>query len=171
MYKKKPIPVECPSASFDEKIKELGDWRGKMLAKVREIIHAADPEIVEEWKWVKPTNPGIPVWSHGGIVCTGETYKNHVKLTFANGAALKDPSGLFNSSLDGNVRRAIDIHEGDKVDEAALKDLIRAAVALNLVKNPRKMAVYQARPARASRNTDGRAGSGSAKADFRSERV
>jgi hypothetical protein len=171
MYKKKPIPVECASASFDEKIKELGDWRGKMLAKVREIIHAADPEIVEEWKWVKPTKPGIPVWSHGGIVCTGETYKNHVKLTFANGAALKDPSGLFNSSLDGNVRRAIDIHEGDKVDEAALKDLIRAAVALNLVKNPRKMAVYQARPARASRNTDGRAGSGSAKADFRSERV
>jgi len=117
---------------MDEKIKELGDWRGKMLAKVRQIIHEADPEIVEEWKWVKPTSPGTPVWSHGGIVCTGETYKNVVKMTFAKGAALKDPSGLFNSSLDGNVRRAIDIHEGDKVDEAALKDLIRAAVALNL---------------------------------------
>src|SRR5205823_4989196 len=102
---------------------------------VRGIIHAADPEIVEEWKWVKPTNPGTPVWSHGGIVCTGETYKNVVKMTFAKGAALKDPSRLFNSSLDGNVRRAIDIHEGDKVDEAALKDLIRAAVALNLKGN------------------------------------
>ncbi len=120
------------SASIDEKIKELGDWRGKTLAKVREIIHAADPEIVEEWKWVKSTSPGTPVFSHGGIVCTGETYKNAVKMTFAKGSALKDPSGLFNSSLDGNVRRAIDIHEGDKVDEAALKDLIRAAVALNL---------------------------------------
>ena len=124
--------MESASALIDEKIKELGDWRGKTLAKVREIIHAADPEIVEEWKWVKPTNPGTPVWSHGGIVCTGETYKNAVKMTFAKGAALEDPSGLFNSSLEGNVRRAIDIHEGDKVDEAALKDLIRAAVALNL---------------------------------------
>jgi len=120
------------SASIDDKIKELGDWRGKTFAKVRGIIHQADPEIVEEWKWVKPTNPGTPVFSHGGIVCTGETYKNVVKLTFAKGAALKDPSGLFNSGLDGNVRRAIDIHEGDKIDEAALKDLIRAAVALNL---------------------------------------
>jgi hypothetical protein len=129
---KKPVPVQSASALFDEKIKGLGDWRGKTLAKVRAIIHAADPEIVEEWKWVKPTNPGTPVWSHGGIVCTGETYKNAVKMTFAKGAALEDPSGLFNSSLDGNVRRAIDIHEGDKVDEAALKDLIRAAVALNL---------------------------------------
>jgi hypothetical protein len=124
--------VESASAFIDEKIKELGDWRGEALAKVREIIHAADPEIVEEWKWVKPTNPGTPVWSHGGIVCTGETYKDHVKMTFAKGAALEDPSGLFNSSLEGNVRRAIDLHEGDKVDEAALKDLIRAAVALNL---------------------------------------
>ena len=124
-------PVESASAFIDEKIKELGDWRGKTLAKVREIIHEADPEIVEEWKWVKPTSPGTPVFSHGGIVCTGETYKNVVKMTFAKGAALQDPSGLFNSSLDGNVRRAIDIHEGDKVDEAALKDLIRAAVALN----------------------------------------
>jgi hypothetical protein len=122
---KKPIPVS--SAFIDEKIKELGDWRGKMLAKVRGIIHQADPEIVEEWKW-----RGTPVFSHGGIVCTGETYKNVVKLTFAKGAALEDPSGLFNSSLDGNVRRAIDIHEGDRVDEAALRDLIRAAVALNL---------------------------------------
>jgi hypothetical protein len=125
-------PAESASASIDQKIKELGDWRGKTLAKVREIIHAADPEIVEEWKWVKPTSPGTPVFSHGGIVCTGETYKNVVKMTFAKGAALKDPAGLFNSSLDGNVRRAIDIHEGDKLDEAALKDLIRAAVALNL---------------------------------------
>ena len=124
--------MESASALIDEKIKELGDWRGKTLAKVREIIHKADPEIVEEWKWAKATSPGTPVFSHGGIVCTGETYKNVVKMTFAKGAALKDPAGLFNSSLDGNVRRAIDIHEGEKVDEAALKDLIRAAVALNL---------------------------------------
>jgi hypothetical protein len=123
---KKPVPVESASALIDEKIKELGGWRGKTLAKVREIIHEADPEIVEEWKW------GTAVWSHGGIVCTGETYKNAVKMTFAKGAALEDPSGLFNSSLDGNARRAIDIHEGEKLDEAALKDLIRAAVALNL---------------------------------------
>ncbi|MGA9965053.1 MAG: DUF1801 domain-containing protein [Terriglobales bacterium] len=120
------------SAFIDERIKELGDWRGKMLAKVRGIIHEADPEIVEERKWVKATSPGTPVFSHGGIVCTGETYKNVVKITFAKGAALKDPAGLFNSSLEGNVRRAIDIHESDKVDEAALRDLIRAAVALNL---------------------------------------
>src|SRR3984893_11480917 len=119
-------------AIINARIKELGDWRGKMLAKVREIIREADPEIVEEWKWVKATSPGVPVFSRGGIVCTGETYKNVVKMTFAKGAALKDPSGLFNSSLDGNVRRAIDIHEGDKVDEVALKNLIRAAVALNL---------------------------------------
>ncbi len=118
--------MESASALIDEKIKELGDWRGKTLAKVRKIIRGADPEIVEEWKW------GAPVWSHGGIICTGETYKNVVKLTFPKGASLKDPSGLFNSSLDGNVRRAIDIHEGDKIDEAALKDLVRAAVALNL---------------------------------------
>ena len=128
----KTVPMESASALLDEKIKKLGDWRGKTLAKVREIIHDADPEIVEEWKWVKPTSPGTPVFSHGGIVCTGETYKNVVKMTFAKGAALKDPAGLFNSSLDGNVRRAIDIHEGNKVDEAALKELIRAAVALNL---------------------------------------
>jgi len=128
----KPIPVVSASAFIDEKIKELKDWRGKTLATVREIIHEADPDILEEWKWVKPTTPGTPVFSHGGIVCTGETYKNVVKMTFAKGAALKDPSGLFNSSLEGNVRRAIDIHEGDKVNEAALKDLIRAAVALNV---------------------------------------
>ena len=124
---KKPVPAESASASIDQRIKELGDWRGKMLAKVRKIIHQADPEIVEEWKWM-----GTPIFSHGGIVCTGETYKNAVKMTFAKGAALKDPSGLFNSSLEGNVRRAIDIHEGDKVDKAALKKLIRAAVAFNL---------------------------------------
>ena len=119
--------MESASALIDEKIKELADWRGKTLAKVREILHQADPEIVEEWKW-----RGTPVWSHGGIVCTGETYKKVVKMTFAKGAALKDPSGLFNSSLEGNVRRAIDIHEGDKIDAPALKALIRAAVALNL---------------------------------------
>jgi hypothetical protein len=125
-------PGELASARIDEKLIELGDWRGKMLARVRAIIHEADPEIVEEWKWAKATTRGTPVFSHGGIVCTGETYKNIVKMTFAKGAALPDPSGLFNSSLEGNVRRAIDIHEGDKVNEAALKDLIRAAVALNL---------------------------------------
>src|SRR5215831_14914087 len=139
--------MESASAFIDEKIKQLGDWRGKMLAKVRGIIHEADPEIVEEWKWVKPSSPGTPVFSHGGIVCTGETYKNVVKITFARGAVLKDPSGLFNSSLDGNVRRAIDIHEGDKIDEAALKDLIGAAVSLNL-------------KAGASRSPDERAASG-----------
>jgi hypothetical protein len=124
---KEPVLMESASAFIDEKIKELGDWRGKTLSKVREVIHKADPEIVEEVKW-----RGTPVFSHSGIVCTGETYKSAVKLTFAKGAALDDPSELFNSSLDGNVRRAIDIHEGDKIDEAALKDLIRAAVALNL---------------------------------------
>ncbi|HEY6128647.1 MAG TPA: DUF1801 domain-containing protein [Candidatus Acidoferrum sp.] len=129
---KKSAPIESASRRIDEKIKELGDWRGNTLAKVREIVHEADPEIVEEWKWAKPKSPGTPVWSHSGIVCTGETYKNVVKMTFAKGAALKDPAALFNSSLEGNVRRAIDIHEGDKFDEAALKDLIRAAVVLNL---------------------------------------
>src|ERR1700722_19413216 len=123
----KAVHAGSASALIDEKIEELGDWRGKMLARVRGIIHDADPEIVEEWKW-----RGTPVWSHGGIVCTGETYKEVVKMTFAKGAALKDPSGLFNSSLDGNVRRAIDIHEGDKINESALKELVRAAVALNL---------------------------------------
>jgi hypothetical protein len=134
---KRSIPVESASASIDDKINELSDWRGKTLARVREIIHAADPEIVEEWKWAKATSPGTPVWSHGGIVCTGETYKNVVKMTFAKGASLNDPSGLFNSSLEGNVRRAIDIHEGDKIDEAALKDLVRAAVAFNLQGKPK----------------------------------
>src|SRR5271166_5774519 len=133
---KKTVPVESASAFIDEKIKELGDWRGKMLAKVRATIHAADPEIVEERKWARATSPGTPVFSRGGIVCTGETYKSVVKMTFAKGAALPDPAGLFNSSLDGNVRRAIDIHEGEKINEKALKDLIRAAVALNL--NPPK---------------------------------
>src|SRR5271165_4609735 len=129
---KKSVPAESASAFIGERIKELGDWRGKTLAKVRAIIHAADPEIVEERKWVKATSPGTPVFSRGGIVCTGETHKSVVKMTFAKGAALPDPKGLFNSSLEGNVRRAIDIHEGDKINEAALKDLIRAAVALNL---------------------------------------
>ena len=129
---KKTVAVESASASIDAKINELGDWRGKTLARVRAIILKADPEIVEEWKWAKATSPGVPVWSRGGIVCTGETYKNAVKLTFAKGASLDDPAGLFNSSLDGNVRRAIDIREGEKINEAALKTLIRAAVALNL---------------------------------------
>jgi len=124
---KKRVAVESASAFIDAKIKDLGDWRGKALAHVRKVLHEADPEIVEEVKWM-----GTPVWSHGGIVCTGETYKKVVKMTFAKGATLQDPAGLFNSSLDGNVRRAIDIHEGDKVNEAALQDLIRAAVALNL---------------------------------------
>lgn len=119
--------MESAAVLIDQRIKELGDWRGKMLAKVRGIIHEADPNIVEEWKWM-----GTPVFSHGGIVCTGETYKSVVKLTFAKGAALKDPEGLFNSSLEGNVRRAIDIREGEKINEAALKELVRAAVALNL---------------------------------------
>jgi hypothetical protein len=129
---KKSVPAESASTQIDAKIGALGDWRGSTLAKVREIIHKADPEIVEEWKWAKATSPGTPVFSRAGIVCTGETYKNAVKLTFAKGASLDDPSGLFNSSLEGNVRRAIDIHEGDKINEAALKNLIRAAVALNL---------------------------------------
>ena len=125
-------PIESGSPVIDARINELKDWRGQTLAKVREIIHKADPEIVEEWKWVKATSPGVPVFSHDGIVCTAETYKNAVKMTFAKGASLKDPSHLFNSSLEGNVRRAIDIHEGEKINEAALKDLIGAAVALNV---------------------------------------
>jgi hypothetical protein len=124
---KKAVGAESASALIDARIKDLGDWRGKMLARLRGIIHEADPEIVEEWKFM-----GTPVFSHGGIVCTGEAYKSVVKMTFAKGAALKDPARLFNSSLDGNVRRAIDIREGEKVDEAALKNLIRAAVELNL---------------------------------------
>ena len=142
-YMKRPVPVEPASALIDEKIKDLGDWRGKTLAKVRAIIHAADPEIVEEWKW-----RGTPIWSHGGIVCTGETYKTVVKMTFPKGAALKDPAGLFNASLGGNARRAIDIHEGDTVDVAALTDLIRAAVALNLKGKSKP------KPRRASKRVD-----------------
>ena len=123
--------MDSASAILDARIKELNDWRGTTLARVRAIIRKADPQIVEEWKWVKPTSPGTPVWSHGGIVCTGETYKSVVKMTFAKGASLPDPAKLFNSSLEGNTRRAIDIHEGDKIDEKALKALIRAAVTLN----------------------------------------
>src|SRR5262249_335274 len=126
------------SKNIDSRISDLADWRGQTLQKVRRLIKEAHPEIAEEWKWVKPTNPGTPVWSHNGIICTGETYKDKVKLTFAKGASLKDPSGLFNSSLDGNVRRAIDIHETDQIDEAAFTDLIRAAVALNLKSLPRR---------------------------------
>jgi hypothetical protein len=122
------------SKQIDEKIKELGDWRGQTLSKVREIIKDADPEIVEEWKWAKATSPGTPVWSHNGGICTGETYKSVVKLTFFKGASLKDPAGLFNSSLEGKVRRAIDIKEDEEIDEAALKNLVREAVALNLKK-------------------------------------
>jgi hypothetical protein len=130
---KKTVAVESASAIIDEKINELADWRGKTFARVRKIIHDADPEVVEELKW-----RGTPVWSHAGIICTGETYKKIVKLTFAKGAGLDDPSGLFNSSLEGNVRRAIDIHEGDKLNEAALKKLIRAAVALNLASKSKR---------------------------------
>ena len=118
-----------PSQLIDARIKELGDWRGKMLSRLRTLVKEADPEVVEEWKW-----RGVPVWSHDGLICTGESYKNVVKMTFAKGAALKDPSGLFNSSLDGNTRRAIDFHEGEKIDEKALKTLIRAAVTLNKAK-------------------------------------
>lgn len=119
------------SKLIDKRIRELGDWRGKTLSKVRGIINEADPDIVEEWEWVKPTNPGTPVWSHNGGICTGESYKNVVKLTFFKGAALNDPSGLFNSSLDAKVRRAIDIKENDEINEGALKNLIREAVGLN----------------------------------------
>ena len=123
---KKSGSQESPSQLIDARIKELGDWRGKMLSQLRSLVKQADPEVVEEWKW-----RGVPVWSHDGMICTGETYKNVVKLTFAKGAALRDPSGLFNSSLEGNTRRAIDFHEGEKVDEKALKALVRAAVDLN----------------------------------------
>ena len=127
------VESENASQRIDARIAELGDWRGKTLARVRKLIHQADPDVVEGVKW-----RGVPVWSHDGIVCTGETYKNHVKMTFAKGASLDDPKGLFNSSLDGNTRRAIDLHEGDEIDEAALKALIRAAVALNTTKKARK---------------------------------
>jgi hypothetical protein len=123
---------ESPSELISERIAEFGDWRGDMLLRVRKMIKEADPEVVEEWKWRKASNPGTPVWSHSGGICTGETYKNKVKLTFFRGAALEDPSGLFNASLGGKVRRAIDIHEGDEIDESAFKDLICAAVSLNL---------------------------------------
>src|SRR5437763_6480072 len=122
---------QSPSELISKRIGELGDWRGKTLNRMRTLIKDADPDVVEEWKWVKPTNPGTPVWSHGGIICTGESYKEVVKLTFAKGASLKDPARLFNSSLDGNVRRAIDIHEGDKVDASAFEALVRQAVAVN----------------------------------------
>ena len=120
------------SEQISERIRELGDWRGETLSSVRELIKEADPEIVEEWKWAKSSSPGTPVWSHNGLVCTGETYKNVVKLTFFRGASLKDPSALFNSSLDGKVRRAIDVREGEEIDEPAFKELIHEAVALNL---------------------------------------
>ena len=135
---KKSDASESASERISERIAELGDWRGETLGRMRKLIKAADPDVIEEWKWAKATSPGTPVWSHDGIICTGESYKNVVKLTFARGASLKDPARLFNASLDGNVRRAIDIHEGDKVDEAALKDLIRAAVALNLKDKSRR---------------------------------
>jgi hypothetical protein len=124
---------DSPSRLIDARIKELGDWRGETLARVRSLIKAACPDVVEEWKW-----GGVPVWEHAGIICTGETYKAVVKLTFANGASLEDPSGLFNSSLEGNMRRAIDIHQGDKINERALKNLVRAAVDYNQAKNPKK---------------------------------
>jgi hypothetical protein len=122
---------KTPSEMIDARIEELGDWRGRTLARLREVIRQADPDVVEEWKWVKPSSGGTPVWSHGGGICTGEVYKSVVKLTFFKGASLPDPAGLFNASLEGKVRRAIDVREGEKVDEDALKDLIRAAVALN----------------------------------------
>jgi hypothetical protein len=133
MKKSPSKKTESPSELIDARIEHLGDWRGEMLSRLRILIKEADPEMIEERKWKKASNgmAGVPVWSHNGIVCTGETYKKAVKMTFANGASLKDPSGLFNSSLEGNVRRAIDFHEGDKLDEKALKALIRAAVALN----------------------------------------
>ena len=122
---------QSASELISKRIGELGDWRGKTLGRMRQLIKEADPDVVEEWKWVKPTKPGTPVWSHDGIICTGESYKSVVKLTFAKGASLKDPARLFNSSLDGNVRRAIDIHEGEEVDESAFKALVRQAAALN----------------------------------------
>ena len=128
-------PAQSASALISERIAELGDWRGKTLGRMRTLIKAAVPDIVEEWKWVKPTKPGTPVWSHDGIICTGESYKSVVKLTFAKGASLNDPARLFNSSLDGNVRRAIDIHEGEVVDESAFKALVRQAAALNSSKS------------------------------------
>jgi hypothetical protein len=131
MKKSATTTNESPAGQIDARIKELGDWRGKTLSRLRALIKQADPEVIEEWKWAKASSPGVPVWSHDGIICTGETYKSAVKLTFAKGASLKDPSHLFNSSLEGTTRRAIDFHEGDDIDEDAFKALIRAAVALN----------------------------------------
>ena len=132
---KKPAePTHSASARIDERVRELDDWRGAVLKRMRALIHAADPEVVEEWKWQKATSPGTPVWSHDGGICTGESYKEVVKLTFFQGASLKDPARLFNSSLEGNMRRAIDIRENDEIDEAAFKQLIRAAVAFNAAK-------------------------------------
>jgi hypothetical protein len=132
MAKQSENTGESPSAQIDARIEELGDWRGKKLARLRALIKKADPDVVEEWKWRKASNPGVPVWSHEGMICTGETYKSVVKLTFAKGASLKDPSGLFNSSLEGNTRRAIDFHEDDEIDEKAFTTLIRAAVEQNV---------------------------------------
>src|SRR5918993_5744691 len=151
---KKPAATEDQSASelISKRIAELGDWRGKTLTRMRTLIKEADPDVVEEWKWVKPTSPGTAVWSHDGMICTGEPYKNVVKLTFARGASLKDPARLFNSSLDGNVRRAIDIHEGEDVDQSAFKALVRQAVALNRSgksKPSRKSEVLGERPPKA----------------------
>ena len=131
MKKPDASPGQSPPELISERIAKLGDWRGKTLGRMRKLIREADPDVVEEWKWVKPTKPGTPVWSHDGIICTGESYKSAVKLTFAKGASLEDPARLFNSSLDGNVRRAIDIHEGEEIDQAAFKALVREAVALN----------------------------------------
>ncbi len=132
MKKSGPQASKSPSQLIDARIRELSDWRGKMLSRLRTLVKEADPEVVEEWKW-----RGVPVWSHAGLICTGETYKNVVKMTFAKGAALTDPSGLFNASLEGNTRRAIDFHEGDAIDEEALKALVRAAVTLNTSKAQR----------------------------------
>ena len=129
-----PAEEQSASEKIDNKIGELDDWRGQTLRRMRELIHEADPDVAEEWKWAKKTSPGTPVWSHDGGICTGETYKSVVKLTFFKGASLDDPAGLFNSSLDGNVRRAIDIHEGEEIDAAAFKKLVKAAVALNASK-------------------------------------
>lgn len=132
-----PQEEKSPSGLIDEKIAELGDWRGEMLGRIRAVIRQADPDVVEEVKWRKPSNPsGVPTWSHNGILCTGETYRDKVKMTFAHGAALDDPSGLFNSSLEGNTRRAIDLREGEEIDEAALKALVREAAALNASRVP-----------------------------------
>src|SRR5439155_1559893 len=131
MKRSSASPGQSASQLISQRIAQLGDWRGETLSRMRQLIKEADPDVVEEWKWVKPKSPGTPVWSHDGIICTGESYKNAVKLTFAKGASLKDPARLFNSSLDGNARRAIDIHEGEEVDESAFKALVHQAVALN----------------------------------------